>query len=292
MGYGHPECPERLEAIYERLSGTGFVSKLEMLEAPPASIEQLSRVHDRHYIERVHQLAPEEGSVMLDPDTSMCRYSLSAALHAAGALILATDEVLGGGIDRSFCAVRPPGHHATRGAAMGFCIFNNIAVGAAHALHRHGLEKVAILDFDVHHGNGTQDIFAGNKHVLFCSIHQHPHYPYTGAPAEFANIVNVPLAAGAGTDEFRLAVTNHWLPAINSFAPEIIYCSAGFDAHQEDQLSDINLLDDDYGWISEEIVKLANTHCKGRVISTLEGGYALDALARSVCAHIGALLHT
>lgn len=290
MGYGHPECPDRLLAISQAMTKTGLLPQLREMQATPASVEQLQRVHGHDYIQAIHNYAPESGIVALDPDTSMCPATLSAALHAAGALVLATDKVLAGEIERAFCAVRPPGHHATPNAAMGFCFFNNVAVGAAHALVAHGLQRVAILDFDVHHGNGTQDIFSNDQRVLFCSTHQHPHYPFTGVPIDKEHIINTPLADGAGSREFRQAVETVWLPALDRFKPELIYFSAGFDAHIEDPLSMLNFVDEDYPWVTQQIVQWAKQHCSGRVISTLEGGYALQALGRSVALHVRALL--
>ena len=220
----------------------------------------------------------------------MCPDSLTAARHAAGALVLATDLVMRGESKTAFCAVRPPGHHAEHDRAMGFCLFNNVAVGAAHALAVHGVERVAIVDFDVHHGNGTEEIFADDPRVLMVSTFQHPLYPYSGMQPMGPNMVNIPLATGSGSDAFRAAVRDHWLPALEKHRPELIYVSAGFDAHREDPLAGLKLADADYAWVTREIVAAARAHAQGRVISTLEGGYALGALGRSVAEHVRELL--
>jgi len=222
----------------------------------------------------------------------MNAHSLTAARHAAGAVVLATDLVATGECRTAFCAVRPPGHHAERNRAMGFCLFNNVAVGAAHALATHGVERVAIVDFDVHHGNGTEDIFSADPRVLMVSTFQHPLYPYSGLDHPAANMVNVPLAAGTGGAEFRDAVRDRWLPALERHRPEIVYVSAGFDAHREDPLAGLKLVEADYAWVTRELVALAAKHAKGRIVSTLEGGYGLSALGRSVAEHIRELIAT
>jgi len=233
---------------------------------------------------------PRTELVWLDPDTAMNPHSAEAALHAAGAAVLGVDLAMSGEAGCAFCNVRPPGHHAERGRAMGFCLFNNVAVGAAHALEEHALERVAILDFDVHHGNGTEDIFAGERRILFCSTFQHPYYPYSGTGACADNVVNVPLPAGTDGKVFRDAVTEHWLPRVEAFAPQLVMVSAGFDAHREDELAQLRLVEDDYAWVTTEIKRLADTHASGRIVSSLEGGYALGALGRSVVAHLNAML--
>jgi acetoin utilization deacetylase AcuC-like enzyme len=290
MGAGHPESPSRLSAIEDRIIETGFDFALRRFDSPAATREQLVRVHDPSYVERIFELAPRRGHVWLDDDTAMNPHSLEAALHAAGAVILAVDLVVGGEARSAFCGVRPPGHHAARAATMGFCIFNNVAVGAAHALERYGLQRVAIVDFDVHHGNGTEDIFREEARVLFCSSFQHPFYPFTDVKASGQHIVKTPLAAGAGSHSFRLAVGDAWLTALETFRPELILISAGFDAHWQDEMAGLNLTEHDYAWITREISAIADASAHGRIVSVLEGGYALPALARSVLAHLSALL--
>ncbi len=289
MGMHHPESPERLKAVLDALDASGFGGQLDEHEAPRASAEELARVHAEAHIDTVYDSAPEDDYAYLDPDTSMNRMSLSASLRAAGAVVRATDLVLEGSATRAFCAVRPPGHHATPLRAMGFCIFNNVAVGAAHALERHGLERVAILDFDVHHGNGTEDAFRDDPRVMFCSTFQHPYYPFCGADTRAPNVVNVPLPAMTGSEAFRAAVERTWLPALERFEPQLVMVSAGFDAHREDPLAHLQLGDDDYEWITERIAEVAERHADGRVVSTLEGGYNTRALARSVVRHVRAL---
>ena len=290
MGIHHPESPARLSAIQDQLISSGLDFVLQHHDAPLASREQLCRVHDPEYVEHVFLKAPEEGRVWLDPDTMMNPHSLSAALHAAGAVVLGVDQVMSGQSKAAFCSVRPPGHHAERKGAMGFCIFNNVAVGAAHALQTYQLKRVAIVDFDVHHGNGTEDIFREVADVLFCSTFQHPFYPDTGANTVSEHIVNVPLPAGTDGQVFRAAVETHWLPRLETFQPELILISAGFDAHIEDEMADLRLMEQDFAWVTREIKTIANKYAKGRIVSTLEGGYALPALGRSVAAHLDALL--
>ena len=251
--------------------------------------EQLARVHPPEYVQAIREFAPSSGTVHLDPDTAMNPFSLQAALRAAGAAVLATDLVLTRKHNSAFCAVRPPGHHACRARPMGFCIFNNVAVAARHALAAHGLERVAIIDFDVHHGNGTEDIFAGEEGVLMVSTFQHPFYPYSGTEDPAPNMVNVPLAAGAGSRQFREAVTKHWMPALESFAPQLVIFSAGFDAHAEDDMAMLRLVDDDYGWVTAQLKSVADRHAQGRIVSMLEGGYALSALGRSAVQHLRVL---
>ena len=290
MGSHHPESPARLAAIQDRLIASGLDTVLLHHEAPAATREQLCRVHAPEYVEYVFQKSPEEGRSWLDPDTCMNPHSLSAALHAAGAVVLGVDLVMSGQAASAFCNVRPPGHHAEAGRAMGFCIFDNIAVGAAHALAAHGLQRVAIVDFDVHHGNGTEDIFKDRPNVMFCSTFQHPFYPHTGADTSSDHIINVPLAAGADGAAFRAAVETHWFPKLEAFAPEMLFISAGFDAHVEDPLADLRLVESDYAWITAELKRIADRHAGGRIVSSLEGGYALSALGRSAAVHIDALL--
>jgi len=290
MGPRHPESPARLHAIEDQLLTEGLDWVLQHHVAPLVSREQLCRVHDPEYVEHIFLTAPEEGQHWLDPDTCMNPHSLSAALRAAGALVFAVDLVVTGESNAAFCNVRPPGHHAERGRAMGFCIFNNVAVGAAHALKVHKLKRVAIVDFDVHHGNGTEDIFRENPEVLLCSTFQHPFYPNSGSNTVSEHIINVPLAAGADGQMFRSAVESQWLPRLEAFQPELILVSAGFDAHIEDDMAGLCLVEQDFAWVTREIKKIADRYAQGRVISTLEGGYALPALGRSVTAHLDALL--
>ena len=286
MGAGHPERPQRLTAIEDRLIEARVEPLLARYEAPLATDEQLARVHWLEYVQAIRQIAPDSGTVHLDPDTAMNPYSLDAALRAAGAAVLATDLVMSGKAESAFCSVRPPGHHACRARPMGFCIFNNVAVGARHALRAHGAERVAIIDFDVHHGNGTEEIFAGDPQVLMASTFQHPFYPYSGTEQPASNMVNVPLAAGAGSKQFREAVTRHWLPALEKFKPQLVLFSAGFDAHAEDEMAMLRFTDADYAWVTTEVKAIAERHAKGRMVSVLEGGYALGALGRSVTAHL------
>jgi acetoin utilization deacetylase AcuC-like enzyme len=290
MGPVHPEQPARLHAINDRLIASQLAMVLHQYDAPAASREQLLSVHDATYVDRVFSSEPQQGLAWLDGDTAMGPHSLSAALHAAGAGILAVDLVLSGQMQQAFCAVRPPGHHAERQCAMGFCIFSNIAIAAYHALQAHGLERVAIIDFDVHHGNGTQDIVAGDERILFCSSFQHPFYPGSGYANNPSNVINLPLPALTDGKAFRQAVSEHWLDQIEAFAPQLILISAGFDGHQADDMSQFNLVDSDFAWITNRLVQLAKISAQGRIVSMLEGGYELHALARSVEAHLKAFI--
>jgi acetoin utilization deacetylase AcuC-like enzyme len=289
MGAHHPERPERLAAIEDQLIASGLGQHLTRFEAPLATDEQLARVHPVEYVRAIRDAAPETGTVHLDPDTAMNPFTFNAALRAAGAAVLATDLVLEKKVTSAFCAVRPPGHHACRARPMGFCIFNNVAVAARHAIRTHGLERVAIIDFDVHHGNGTEDIFEDDPSVLMVSTFQHPFYPYSGTENPARNMVNVPLAAGSGSQQFREAVSEAWVPALNSFRPELIVFSAGFDAHIEDDMAMLRLVDADYAWVTEQVKEIAERHSAGRMVSMLEGGYALSALGRSVVQHLRVL---
>jgi acetoin utilization deacetylase AcuC-like enzyme len=289
MGEGHPESPMRLKAILAALESSGLAAKLTMHEAPPAQREHLERVHHAEHVDMVFEAAPERGYAYLDPDTSMNPKSLSAALRAAGAVVRATDMVIGGEVSNAFCAVRPPGHHATPQRPMGFCIFNNVAIGAMHAIERHGLERVCVLDFDVHHGNGTEDAFHEDPRVMLCSTFQHPYYPYCGADSGNEHIVNVPLPAMTDGRGFREAVERFWLPALESFEPQMVFVSAGFDAHRDDPLAYLKLDDADYRWVTEKLMEVAHRHAKGRVVSTLEGGYNTEALGRCVVEHVRVL---
>ena len=290
MGAGHPECPERLDAISDHLLSTGLMGLLLPYEAPAATREQLGRAHTSLYVSEIFGQSPAEGYVRVDPDTSMNPATLQAALHAAGAAVLATDLVLRDEVRRAFCAVRPPGHHATRGAAMGFCFFNNVAVGIRHALDVHGLERVALVDFDVHHGNGSEDILAGDERVLMVSTFQRDLYPYLGDVPLGPNMVNVGLPARSTGEALQEAFEYVWKPRLDEFRPQLIFVSAGFDGHRADEMGGLRWVEDDYGWITRRIVEVADRHARGRIISTLEGGYDLFALARSVAAHVRALL--
>ena len=290
MGPGHPECPDRLTAIADQLIASGLDAHVTRYEAPRASVEQVARVHDRRYIDAIEAASPASGLRYLDPDTALNPQSVPAAFHAAGAVVHAVDLVCGGEHRNAFCAVRPPGHHAESRRAMGFCIFNSVAIGAAHALAVHGLSRVAIVDFDVHHGNGTEEMFTDDPRVLMVSTFQYPLYPYSGVDNRAPNMVNIPLSAGNGGTEFRDAVRKHWLPALDDHEPELILVSAGFDAHREDPLAGLAFVEDDYAWVTRELIDVAGRHAKGRIVSTLEGGYALSALGRSVVAHLRELI--
>jgi acetoin utilization deacetylase AcuC-like enzyme len=292
MGALHPESPARLWAIHDQLIASRLDGVLRHYESPAATREQLGRVHDPDYVESIFRASPQQGMVALDPDTSMNPYTLSAALHAAGAAVLGVDLVMRGEVRAAFCSVRPPGHHAERNRAMGFCIFNNVAVGAAHAMAAHAIERIAILDFDVHHGNGTENIFGADARVLFCSTFQHPYYPYGGTAPTAAHVIDTPLAAGSGGKQFRQVVETRWLPALEVFKPQLVMFSAGFDAHRDDDLAQLNFDERDYFWVTDQVRKLADRHAQGRIVSTLEGGYNLHALGRSVVAHIQGLLGT
>jgi acetoin utilization deacetylase AcuC-like enzyme len=290
MGEHHPECPERLGAINDHLLVKGLLDYMIPFDAPLATEEQLGRAHASLYVREIFASSPTEGLHAVDPDTNMCPHTLKAALRAAGAAVEATDLVLAGSAATAFCSVRPPGHHAARSAAMGFCFFNNVAVGIRHALDVHGLQRVALVDFDVHHGNGSEDIFRGDERVLMCSIFEKGLYPFNGESAVGPNMVNVGLPSRSGSDAFCNAVTQHWLPALDAFAPQLIYISAGFDAHREDDMGNLGLIEADYEWVTRQLMDVAQRHCQGRVISCLEGGYVLSPLARSVAAHVKVLI--
>lgn len=294
MGPGHPECPERLDAITDQLRASGLADLMEQRQAPEASLAQLQRAHDALLVAQIQDqsqqaAASRNGLTQIDPDTAVNLHSWSAALHAAGAVIAATDAVLAGELETAFCAVRPPGHHACRSQAMGFCLFNNVAVAALHALQAHGLQRVAIIDFDVHHGNGTQDIVAGDERILMVSFFQHPLYPYSGTEPAAGNLLNLPVAPYTRGPAIRTLIEQHWLPRLNAFAPELMLISAGFDAHRDDDLGQLGLVEADYAWITEQLLAVARRHARGRIVSSLEGGYHLGALARSVEVHLRVL---
>jgi acetoin utilization deacetylase AcuC-like enzyme len=290
MGAGHPECAQRLAVVADRLLASGLLDLMDPVEAPAATEAQILRAHTaRHYAE-LRALAPAQGLVPVDPDTAMNPHTLTAALHAAGAAVRATELVVAGTHRRAFCAVRPPGHHAERGQAMGFCFFNNVAVGIRHALDELGLARVALVDFDVHHGNGSEDILADDERVLMVSTFQRRLYPYSGEPPRAANMRNIGLPPYSDGQAMRRVVDEHWLPALRAFAPEMIFVSAGFDAHRDDDMSQLGWSDADYGWVSRRLVDLADECAQGRLVSMLEGGYDLPALARCVDLHVRCLL--
>ncbi|MBH2019894.1 MAG: histone deacetylase family protein [Burkholderiales bacterium] len=290
MGAHHPECPERLGAINDMLLVKGLLDYMHPYDAPLATPEQLAHAHSSLYVSELMAASPTEGYHKVDPDTDMNPFTVRAALRAAGSAVLATDLVLTGEAPSAFCCVRPPGHHAERDKAMGFCFFNNVAVGIRHALTHYDVQRVALIDFDVHHGNGSEDIFRGDERVLMCSIFEMGIYPFTGENATGPNMVNVGLPSRSGSDKFREAVTSQWLPALEAFKPELIYVSAGFDGHREDDMGNLALVEADYEWVTKQIMAVAGRHCRGRVISCLEGGYVMNPLARSVAAHVKVLI--
>lgn len=286
----HPESPARLDAINDQIIRSGLDFVLVREQATAAALDPIYRVHDKAYVDGLFDKAPSEGHIWLDPDTPMTATTLTSALMAVGANLNAVDHVMSRPNQQAFCAVRPPGHHATHNQAMGFCIFNNIAIAARYALDKYQLERVAIIDFDVHHGNGTEDIFEHEPRVLFCSSFQQQLYPFADENHNNDHIISIGLPPGCKNYEWRQAVYDRWFPAIDQFAPQLILLSAGFDGHREDEMSQFLLVEDDYYWITEQIKKLADKHCRGRIVSTLEGGYALSALGRSVVAHLKGML--
>jgi acetoin utilization deacetylase AcuC-like enzyme len=290
-GQGHPERPDRVRAVYAALDASQFDSLIRR-EAPAADVAQIALVHDRLYADTLLAAVPEAGHVQIDPDTALSPASGEAALHAVGAMIAAVDAVVAGEANTAFCAIRPPGHHAEPDHGMGFCLFNNVAIGAAYARAHHGLGRVAVVDFDVHHGNGTQAAFESEPEVLFASSHEYPLYPGTGAASEqgVGNVFNVPLAAATGSQEFRREIERVVLPALEDFDPALILISAGFDAHARDPLASLRLDEEDFAWITGKLVDIAGERCGGKIVSTLEGGYDLEALANSVTAHVGELM--
>lgn len=298
MGEDHPECPQRLDAIEDRLIASGLDVALTRMQAPQASLDELELAHERRHIAALRgmsatlvedQLAGGPRYAVIDPDTSMNTATWDAILRGAGAAMAATDAVIAGELQNAFCAVRPPGHHAMRDKAMGFCFVNNVAVAAKYALERHGLKRVAIADFDVHHGNGTEDIVAGDKRILMVSFFQHPYYPYSGEHGSADNMVNIPVPAYTRGMEIRELVEMLWLPRLEAHKPEMIFISAGFDSHREDDMGQLGLVEADYAWITGKLMDVARKHGKGRIVSCLEGGYNLSALGRSVEAHLRVL---
>ena len=298
MGRHHPECPERLNAIQDRLLISGVDLGLTQITAAQAPLADIELAHDRMYIASLRGLSDQLVEDMaaggpayghLDADTAINAWTWQAALSAAGAAISATDAVLAGELENAFCAVRPPGHHAERAKAGGFCFFNNVAIAAKYALERHGLKRVAVVDFDVHHGNGTEDILSGDERVLMVSFFQHPFYPHSGTEHPAANMVNIPVPAYTKGMEVRELIDTHWVPRLEAFKPELIFISAGFDAHREDDMGQMGLTEQDYSWITYRIREVAARHAQGRIVSCLEGGYDLSALSRSVEAHLRVL---
>lgn len=292
MGGGHPEAPARLRAVDAAL--TGLTDNPEVLEAsaPLTNVDALKRIHDADTVDHFFNIEPTTGCVPLDADTILTPQSLTAACRATGAAIAAVDAVMRDETDNAFCAVRPPGHHAERDRAMGFCFFNSIAAAAAHALDQYDLERVAILDFDVHHGNGTEDIFRDEPRVLFCSTYQNPLFPYTSDQSVPGRLIKSPLTAGQGRDAFRGAVERDWLPALADQKPQLILVSAGFDAHRDDPLAQLALEADDFAWVGEQIRVVADRYASGRMLATLEGGYNLAALTDSTGAYVRTLIGT
>jgi acetoin utilization deacetylase AcuC-like enzyme len=293
MGPGHPECPQRLDAIQDQLLASGLSIALEQREAPLATLEQLGRAHTLNYITQLQEfMAQVQASGEprhLDPDTVVSAGTWRAALRSAGAAVAATEAVFRGEVENAFCSTRPPGHHATRDQTMGFCFFNNVAIAARHALDVLGLQRVAIIDFDVHHGNGTEDIIAGDERMLMASFFQHPLYPNTGAVPQGTNMVNVPIPPYTRGMDVREMIDAMWLPRLDEFRPQMLFVSAGFDAHREDDLGQLGLVEADYEWITRRIKDVADRHAGGRIVSCLEGGYALSALGRSVVTHLRVL---
>ena len=298
MGLGHPECPERLGAIEDRLLISGVDMALTRREAAPASLADIELAHGRMHVASLRGLndmlredmaAGGPTHTALDTDTSINAYTWDAALRSAGAAIEATDAVIAGELENAFCAIRPPGHHACRDKAMGFCFFNNVAIAAKYAVERHGLQRVAIVDFDVHHGNGTEDIVAGDERILMVSFFQHPFYPEGGSQSTASNLVNLPVPAYTKGMDIRELIEMMWIPRLEAHQPEMIFISAGFDAHREDDMGQLGLVEQDYAWITMRIKDIAKRYAQGRIVSCLEGGYSLSALGRSVEAHLRVL---
>lgn len=289
-GQHHPERPERVIVVQKALTDYVFKTPVKFYEAPLATREQLITVHDSSYVDWIFSVAPKQGFIGIDEDTAMNSHTLQAALRAAGAVIFAVNLVMEDKAQVAFCNIRPPGHHAEREKAMGFCFFNNVAVGVLHAIQNYGLKRIVIIDFDVHHGNGTQDIFQNNKAVMYCSSFEHPFYPGYEPEMDNEHILCVPMSPGTTSEEFRKMVDEAWFEKIAAFQPELIFISAGFDAHFKDPLANLTLTVEDYVWLTAEIAKIAKVHCKSRMISVLEGGYDLEALSESVPAHVNAMI--
>lgn len=293
MGAGHPECPQRLDAIEDHLLATGLDVALTRFDPPLAAHSDLMLAHSEGYLRELEEFMQQAIATgehrALDPDTLVCPHTWQAALRAAGAAVAATDTVIDGRAENAFCAVRPPGHHATRSQTMGFCFFNNVAIAARHALDVRGLSRVAIIDFDVHHGNGTEDIVANDDRILMVSFFQDQLYPFSGGVPLGTNMVNLPIPAYTRGGEIRELIEANWMPRLDEFRPEMIFISAGFDAHREDELGQLGLVEADYEWITRRLVDVAARHSQGRIVSCLEGGYSLSALGRSVAAHLRAL---
>lgn len=290
MGDFHPESPARLSAIQDQLISSGLDFVVQQLDAKPIELSLLELAHDKPYIDSIIANSPSVGCFELDPDTRMNPFTLNAALLSAGAAVDAVDLVMSKKMHSIFCATRPPGHHAERGKSMGFCIFNNVAIAAIYAKNKYNLQRVAVVDFDVHHGNGTENILRDKEGYLFCSIFQHPFYPFSGTEEAPEHIINSPLPATATSNDFRQKVIEDWLPELHKFKPEILFISAGFDAHAEDDISQMRLYDNDYRWVTEQLVVIAEKYSEGRIVSVLEGGYSLGALGRSVVAHVNGLV--
>ncbi|EGY53734.1 histone deacetylase family protein [Neisseria shayeganii] len=291
MGEGHPEAPARLSAIRDRLMSAQLFDFLQEVEAPLVSDIQLARVHPTRYLNYLESVQPDTGTYRVDTDTAMNSGTLKAARYAAGAVVKAVDMVMNEEVPNAFCAVRPPGHHAETEKAMGFCFFNNVAVGAMHAIAEYRLERVAIIDFDVHHGNGTEEIFKDEDRVMLLSCFQHPFFPYCGDKpiGSNPNIINTPMKSGTRGAEFRDMVSEVWLPKLHAFEPQLVFICAGFDAHLEDEMGNFGLVEADYKWVTQQIMLIAQLYCNGKIVSSLEGGYTLSPLARSVAEHVKVL---
>lgn len=293
MGAHHPECPQRLDAVHDQLLVTGLAHFMQSHEAPLATEEQLLRVHDAAYLRSLQDITqniPDDGCVYVDPDTAMNQYSYQAALRAAGAAVLATDLVASSQAPVAFCNIRPPGHHAKRAAASGFCFFNNVVIGIRHALAVHGLSRVALIDFDVHHGDGSEELLCDEPRALMCSTFETGIFPFCGSQPMGRNMINVGLPSRSGGSAFRAAVTHEWLPALEKFRPQMLFVSAGFDGHREDDMGNLGLLEADYEWVTRQIMQVAQRDAQGRVVSCLEGGYVMSPLGRSVAAHVKVLI--